>query len=134
MPQAPQLLPVVSGVSQPATPVQSPKPSRHFIIVQTPLTQAPSALGNEQALPQVPQLPTSLCRSTHLTLHLSGVPAAQVDTQLCVLPILAQNGASILQEVPQAPQVSGRVMLVSQPSSATPVQWAKPSLHPSGGT
>jgi hypothetical protein len=93
-----------------------------LIIVQTPLTQAASALGNEQTLPQAPQLATSDCMSTHLAPHLSGLGAMQVATHVWAFPELAQNGASALQAMPQAPQVSGRLMLVSQPSFGIAVQ------------
>ena len=134
LPQAPQLPLPVSAVSQPAAPVQSPKPSWHLPIAHTPLTQLASAFGNEQTFPHVPQFAASICRSTHLTPHVSGAEAAQLTTQVCVLPMLAQNGASALQDVPQPPQVSGRVMLVSHPSSTLVVQCAKPSAQPSGGT
>ena len=90
--------------------------------MQTPLTQVALALGNEQTLPQAPQLATSDCVSTHLAPHLSGLGAVQVATHVWVFPELAQKGASVLHEVPHAPQVSGRLMLVSQPSFGVAVQ------------
>src|SRR5579872_6843674 len=102
-------------------------------MVHTPFTQVASAFGNAHALPQAPQLARSLFRSTHLTPHLSGVAAGHVDTQLCVLPELAHKGASAPHAVAQPPHDSGRVMLVSQPSSGADVQWAKPSLQPAAG-
>lgn len=133
LPQAPQLLVVTSGVSQPAAAVQSPKPSWHLPIVQTPFTQVASAFGKEQTVPQAPQLFTSDWRSTQLAAHLSAVGAAQVDTHDCLFPVLAHSGASALHALVQLPQVSGRLMLVSQPSVGSELQWANPSAHPVGG-
>ncbi|HEY2839885.1 MAG TPA: hypothetical protein VGJ26_12090 [Pirellulales bacterium] len=133
LPQVPQLLVVTSGVSQPAAAVQSPKPSWHLPMVQAPFTQVASAFGKEQMVPQAPQLFRSDWRSTQLAAHLSAVGAAQVDTHDCVFPVLAHSGASALHALLQPPQLSGRLMLVSQPSSGSVLQWAKPSAHPVAG-
>lgn len=53
---APQWLAVLSAVSHPAAPVQSPNPLLHDAIAQVPLAQVAVALGCVQAIPQPPQL------------------------------------------------------------------------------
>jgi hypothetical protein len=132
--QAPQLLALVRSVSQPGSAVQSPKPALHLPIVQTPLTHDASALAKLQLLPQTPQFDGSVCRSTQLVPQVSDVGAAQLATQVRAPPELEQRDVGAAQLLVQLPQVSGRLMLVSQPSSPLEVQWAKPSTQPSAGT
>jgi hypothetical protein len=57
-PQPPQLLELVSGVSQPlaSLPSQLPKPALHVPIAHEPLAHVAVALGREQLTPQPPQL------------------------------------------------------------------------------
>jgi hypothetical protein len=133
-PHAPQLLALVRAVSQPGSAVQSPKPSLHLAIVQTPLTHDASALAKPQLLPQAPQFDGSVCRSTQLVPQTSDVGAAQLATQVRAPLELEQRGVGATQLFVQLPHVSGRPRLVSQPSSPLDVQWAKPSAQPPAGT
>jgi hypothetical protein len=103
-------------------------------ITHAPLAQVASALARLQALPQVPQFETSVCKSTQRAPHTSGVLVPHAETHVCAPPPFAQKGAEVAQTFVQPPQLSGRLMLVSQPSSGWLVQWAKPSPQADGGT
>ena len=116
LPQAPQLLAVLSCVSHPGAAVQSPKPSLHVDMAHAPFTQVATAFGKLQTVPQAPQLLTSVLRSTHVVPHLSGDVPVQFGTQVCVPPVFEQSGAVVGHVVVQAPHVAGVLRSVSQTS------------------
>jgi hypothetical protein len=113
-----------SEVSQPGSAVQSPNPARQDVILQTPAShvEAPTLARARQSLPQVPQLATSVLRFTQLALHLSGELVLHWPAQEYPEAPRTQSGAAAGQALSQAPQASGRVMAVSQTSSALAVQ------------
>jgi hypothetical protein len=117
LPQTPQLVALLSWVSHPGAAVQSPYPSLHLDTTQAPFTQAAAPFGTLQVDPHVPQLPTSVLRSTQLVPHLSGAAPLQLRTQVCVPAMLEQKGVAVMHLRPQAPQFSGLLMSVSHTSS-----------------
>ncbi len=125
VPQVPQLLMVFSGVSQPASPVQSPKPGSQLKL-QEPLSQVGEEFGSSvQTMPQSPQLLGSVSRFVQPVAQESGVSPPQLDTQA---PSLQTSVP--LQTSPQDPQSLLVPSWVSQPSPVgtpmSPLQSTKP--------
>jgi hypothetical protein len=132
-PHAPQLVSVVSAVSQPSlgSPLQSPKPLLHEETPQVPATQFGVPPDTGQTFPQVPQL---LMLVAVLVSHpLFGLPSQlpkpelqagvhTPDTQEFV-PLVAE------QATPHAPQSVAVVIGVSQPFLGSPSQFANPAAH-----
>ena len=130
-PHAPQSLVVVSGVSQPGAPVQSPHPAPHASSVQVPDAQVSEALGRSQPTPQPPQ-------SSSVVVDVSQ-PFAAFPSQLAQpVPQVALHAPpeqvfallTSAQVTPQPPQFpSETLVLVSQPLAGLPSQSPKPGLH-----
>jgi hypothetical protein len=132
-PQAPQLVRVVSGVSQPspASPLQSPKPVLHVETPHTPATQfgVPPATGH--TFPQVPQLPMLV--AVLVSHPLFGFPSQLPNPELqtgahtpaahVFVPLLAEH------TTPHAPQLVAVVIGVSQPFFGSPSQFANPAAQ-----
>jgi hypothetical protein len=80
-PQALQLIPVPSGVSQPslATRLQSAKPGLQRPSWHAPAAQVASALANWHFCVHEPQRSRSVLRSTQAVPHLSGADAGQSE-------------------------------------------------------
>ncbi len=124
-PQAPQLLTLVSAVSQPlpALPSQSPKPALHWN-AQRPAQKGVALAGRAQALPQAPQFAGSLARSRQAPVQ-SVWPETQVATQAP-----AAQRCPAPQALPQAPQLAlSAWVFTSQPFIALLSQLAKPWAH-----
>jgi hypothetical protein len=101
-PQAPQfaaLVPVLVSQPLPDSPSQLPKPGKHAPTTQLPEAQGRDRVGPPQALPHMPQLPRSLCRSRHTPLH-SVCPCAHETTQAPVGADLPA-GAGVAAGMPQ---------------------------------
>jgi hypothetical protein len=125
-PQAPQLVSVVSAVSQPLAefPSQSPRPLLQLETPQVPPTQfgVPPAAGH--TCPQVPQLvmlvAVLVSHPFRALPSQSPNPAAQVGTHApavhAVLPF------ELVQATPQAPQFDAVLSGVSQPFFGLPSQ------------
>ena len=130
LPQAPQLLLELSEFSQPfrMSPSQSPKVGRQAM-AQAPLAQLGVPWLVEQALPQAPQLSTSVAMaisqpSASLSSLQSAKPASQLPVQR---PAVHSGWAMFLLEHarPQPPQCATLVsLLISQPSTTLRLQSA----------
>jgi hypothetical protein len=129
LPHIPQLLMVLSGVSQPlaAIPSQSPKPALHMAITHAPAEQPAVALASVHALPHIPQLAALVRVSTSQPLALlrsqlpkpiwqsaSHVPLSQMATALAPagqrfpqLPQLSGSTAGLTHDAPHASNPSG---------------------------
>jgi hypothetical protein len=117
-------------VSQPllALPSQLPKPALQLAIPHAPIAHAPVALAGAHAVPHIPQLLVSVCRSTQVII----APAPQMvlgATQSTRQAPATQN-CPAGQTVPHAPQLFASVcVLTSQPLAALMSQSAKPMLQ-----
>jgi hypothetical protein len=127
VPQAPQLVALVRGASQPSpgSPLQSPKPAAQLATPQTPPTQFGVPPAAEQTLPQAPQLVTLLSDVSQPLLAMpsqSAYPAAHDGTQVpdgqLVVPL------ALVHVTPQAPQLVTLLSDASQPLPALPSQSA----------
>jgi len=133
VPQEPQFVRVLSGVSQPllAIPSQLPKPGAHATSAQLPLVQVSDAFGRSHTVPQAPQLVSEV----------SGVsqPFASTESQL---PYPEPHDAMAHMPVPQVAVALARVQATlqppqsvsersdrSQPLLATPSQSSKFALQ-----
>ena len=132
VPHDPQcVVALVRSVSQPfdAVPSQSPKPDAQVTTVharpEQPFTEA---CASAQTVPQPPQLRGSMARSVQYAV--APVPQTTVGAAQVVPHTPAAQVCPARQVVPQAPQfaLSLRVS-TSQPSDATPLQFAKPAAH-----
>lgn len=132
MPHVPQLVVVLSCVSQPLAGFrsQSAKPVLQVPLVQVPVLQLAAALGKLHATLHAPQ---SVFVLSGLSQPLLGRPSqfakplAQVEmVQLLLVHDVMPTLASALQLVPQPPQLVGVVMLTSQPLPAWLSQLRKP--------
>lgn len=134
--QAPQLdTLVLRFTSQPsvAFPLQSALGSTQPEVLQTPASHVGVAFGNEQTLPQAPQLSTSFWRST-------SQPFAEAESQ-SALPLLhvptwqtpawqislAFNKSQISPQLPQLATLLSR--LTSQPLVGSLSQFSNPALQ-----
>lgn len=126
-PHAPQLLTVVSAVSQPGALVQFPNPVLHEPRVQVPVWQLELALGNVQVTPHPPQFVLVLIGVSQPSV--SGDAAVQfakvaaqalvpvgttqppVALQETVAPLL--RWARAVQSCPQVPQFVGSFLLLT---------------------
>lgn len=118
----PQLAVVLSWVSQPLAVVQSPKPVLQAPIVHTPvLLHVAAALAKLHAMLQPPQsvsvvversqpLPGRPSQSAKPALHAVMLQPEPVHVAMATLGKVVQ-----LLFMPQPPQVSGALMLASQP-------------------
>jgi hypothetical protein len=126
-------------VSQPAAPVQSPKPALHAPIWQLPVLQYPTAFGNAvvQLFPQLPQFvlsafrfvsqPSRVVFSFGATLQ---SPYPLLHAMLHCAPMQLGVPWFELHAVPHPPQLAGLLLVsVSQPSRVT-FSFALQSLHP----
>jgi hypothetical protein len=143
-PHAPQLLTLVDVlVSHPFAllPSQFPKPELHAAIVHTPPTQAALAFANEQTVPHVPQLFTSVCKFVHVPEH-DVVPGAQppmhvhvVGSNVCP-PVHAVETHAPLQNAWPVPQYDTHAQVASRtcpaPQYATQSPVAPHSCVPGG--
>jgi len=87
-----------------------------------------------QSWPHAPQFVGSVAKLTHFVPHRLGAGATQLDEQVYVEPDAEQSAVGAAQALPHDPQLSGVLMLVSQPSSARVEQCAKPGEHAEAGT
>lgn len=134
-PQTPQLLVVLSCVSQPAAEVQSPKPVLHVPMVHTPLLlHVAGAFGKLQPMPQAPQ---SLNVVMERSQPLPGSPSQSANPALHVVisqvPLVPHAAAATLvsdaQFTPHMPQLLVVLSAASQPSFCMPLQLPKPAMH-----
>jgi hypothetical protein len=142
-PQPPQFAGRVMFVSQPSSArvEQCANPATQALggTVQTPLLQvmlvAPDLMFDSiaQSCPQAPQLAGSESRFTHLDPQRLGSDPTQLDEQAGVPEVLEQSAVGAVHVVPQAPQLSGRLRSVSQPSSGLLEQWPRPEVQADGG-
>src|SRR5262249_7834178 len=87
-----------------------------------------------QSWPQAPQLLGSDARSTHLLVQRSGAGATQLEEQVGAPVLVEQSAVGAEHTCPQAPQLAGSVVFVSQPSSARVEQCATPETQALAGT
>jgi hypothetical protein len=139
VPQPPQLVSVLSVVSQPLPPLpsQSPRPLMQLAVPHTPLTQFGVPPAVEQALPQVLQWLTFVLRLISQPLAVLpsqfAKPALQPITQLPDGQV--GDALALPQMLPQPPQFVVVLMSdVSQPLAALPSQFPQlasqvPSVH-----
>lgn len=134
LPQVPQLLRLLSAVSQPLLALESqlPKPLVQAPIPQVPVVQVGVAFDALQALPQKPQFCREVCRFVSQVEALpSQSPFGAVHDETPQTPAL-QIGVppEAGQALPHVPQFFGSCCtLVSQPLFATESQLSKPALH-----
>lgn len=132
VPQPPQLLTVLSGVSQPllAAASQLPKPLLHVPSVQLPVAHDSEAFARLQGMPQPLQLVVVRMLVSQPSLGSPSQlekPVLQLGVQ--TPPLQAVVPLSLSQIVPQAPQFEVVFSGVSQPFSLLPSQLPKPALH-----
>jgi hypothetical protein len=130
--QLPQLLVVVSDVSQPLAelPSQLPQPELQVPSVQTPPTQLSLALARSQTLPQPPQLDSVLVLVSQPLFGLPSQlaqPVAQLGLQVPLVQVVVP--LALVQAVPQTPQLLVVFRLVSQPLAALLSQLPQPALQ-----
>lgn len=87
-----------------------------------------------QSCPQAPQLVGSELKLTHFVPHRLGFGETQLDEQAYVDPDPEQSAVGTVQVLPQLPQLSEVLRLVSQPSSARVEQCPYPARQAAGGT
>jgi hypothetical protein len=116
--QAPQLVTVLSSVSQPGEDVQSAYPALHTGELQTPLLQVVSAFGK-----------THDVVSTQLPEQVSGLAEVHVLTHW---PFM-HSGEAVGQALPHPPQFAVVVRLVSQNSTSEEEQCPNPVSHELSG-
>jgi hypothetical protein len=134
-PQPPQLLSVFRFVSQPFEykPSQSANPLAHERTAQLPAVHVGVPLATKHAMPQPPQLFTSVVVVVSQPLPAlpsqSPLPAAHIDTPHT---LLTQAGVPPCggQTIPHALQLlTFDVVLISHPLVTLLSQFAKPTLH-----
>jgi hypothetical protein len=138
LPQAPQLVVVSSGVSQPFGRLesQSPKPLPVQSGTQTPAVHVFGAVTWEQTMPQPPQFEFPCAVSQPVAVELSQLrnPVLQLPILqvMLVLGTTSQFGVAFANEqlALQAPQFVSVLMSRSQPLSLLPSQLANPKLQP----
>jgi hypothetical protein len=133
VPHAPQLLLVVSEVSQPlvALPSQLPHPLLHVPRVQVPVEQLAEAFVRVQVVPQAPQLLLVVSEVSQPSLASPlQLPQPLLQLEIVQLPVeqLVEAFAAE-QPTPQPPQLVLVFSGVSQPSLASPLQLAQPALQ-----
>jgi hypothetical protein len=135
MPQPPQSVVVVVGVSHPLVniAVQCAKPALQFAIAHVPVAQVSMEFAYDpHATPQTPQLVSVVSGVSQPLLVMpsqSPYPALQVAMPHAPDAHVAVAFASGPHGTPQPPQLLVVLSAVSQPFVTGPVQWAKPALH-----
>ena len=133
VPQDPQSLRVVMGVSQPlaSMPSQLENPGLQLRILHAPEPQVAVALAREHVVPQAPQLARFVSAVSHpldVRLSQSSKPGLQLtNSHTPVLHDSLAPGRS--QSAPHAPQFERVVVGVSQPLLSMPSQLAQPVLQ-----
>lgn len=132
-PQAPQLVLVFNGASQPLLwlPSQLPKPLLQVVRLQVPVLQVADPLLRLQVAPQAPQLARVVNGASQpLPASPSQSPKPLLQEATPQTPLL-QDGVPLAAEqtVPQAPQLLTELRFVSQPLKLSPSQFAQPGLH-----
>jgi hypothetical protein len=87
-----------------------------------------------QSWPHTPQFVGSDLTSTHFEPQRSGAGAAQLDVHAGAPAVEVQSPVGAVHFLPHCPQLSDKVVSVSQPSSPRVEQWAKPEAQAPGGT
>jgi hypothetical protein len=129
-PHEPQLVRLLSGVSQPfaSTPSQSAKPMLQVPMRQVPVEQSAVAFARMHATPQPPQLVTvrrEVSQPFASTPSQFAKPASQLAMPQTPLPHVAV-AFERLQPMPQPPQFVVVRIDVSQPVASRPSQSSKP--------
>jgi hypothetical protein len=127
--QLPQLVTVLSVVSQPlpAMPSQSSVPGLHVVATQLPLAHDSLELGKSQAVPQVAQLVRVVSDvSQPLFALVSQLPnsASQPNVQP-VLRLQPTVPCALVQLSPQVRQFAVVPLVVSQPAALVQSRWVE---------
>lgn len=131
VPQLPQSVSVLSGVSQPfaSIPSQSSHPSLQAVMVHVPVAHDSLAFTRLQLVPQEPQFESV---SSRVSQPFAGSPSQLPQPALHVPSVhvpVAQDSLAFgrLHGTPQPPQLESVLKDVSQPFAGRPSQFAHPA-------
>lgn len=133
--QAPQFSGELSAASQPllGSPSQSPKPASHAPLRHWPVLQSPVACASAHGWLQAPQSLAVLSDFSQPSAA-DWLQSAKPGVHCCMTqppsPQLAwATFASLVQSLPQLPQLCASRRSLSQPVSTLPSQFARPPRH-----